>query len=137
MAVTVVALTATDLAVGWFNYHQIMWRLVEGGLAVWLESGVLAAFAIALSTLTGPVPVAVASLGFLFVGHLGGGPAEQAGALTVSRFAPTLETFNIVNPVAHGTGVSVGYDVLMAVVAAAWVGLLLVLASVSFGLRDL
>lgn len=137
MGITVAALTAVDVGVGAANYQQFMWRLVEGGLAVWLEAGVVAAFAIALSTMIGPVPVVVASLGFVFVGHLSGGPQETAGVLAVSRFVPTLETFNIINPVAHGSGVSAGYEALMVLVAFAWVGVLLVLGETMFGRKDL
>lgn len=137
MGITVAAFTAVTIGVGALNYHQVMWRLAEGGLAIWLESGVLAAFAIMVSTVIGPVPVVVASLAFLFVGHLGGGPSETAAVLAASRFAPTLETFNIINPVAHGSGITPGYDALMVAVGLAWVGVFLTLGAILFDWRDL
>jgi len=137
MGLTVGAFTLVNIGIGAATYQQFMWRLLEGGLAIWLETGVVAAFAIMVSTIIGPVPVVVASLAFLFVGHLGGGPQQEAGVRAASAFYPTLETFNIINPVAHGSGVSLGYDGLMFVVAAAWVGILLLVGMLLFDRRDL
>lgn len=137
MGLTVAAFTLVNIAIGAVTYDQFMWRLLQGGLSIWLETGAVAAFAIMVSTVIGPVPVVVASLAFLFVGHLIGGPEQAAGVQAATAFYPTLETFNIINPVAHGGGVTLGYDVLMVVVAAAWVGILLLLGMVLFERRDL
>ncbi len=136
MAGVVAAFTAVSMIVGGYTYGALMWRLWQGALAIWLETGVVAAFAIAISTVTGPVPVTVASLAFIFVGHLGGGLAGSEGAGAAS-FYPTLETFNIINPVAHGSGVSPGYVALMLVVGAAWVGALLGAGALLFERKDL
>jgi ABC-type transport system involved in multi-copper enzyme maturation permease subunit len=135
MAGVVAAFSAISIVVGVYTYHALMWRLLEGSLAIWLETGVVAGFAIGISTLTGPVPVTVASLAFIFIGHLGGSTVEAGG--TNATFYPTLETFNIINPVAHGSGVSLGYVALMLVVSAAWVGALLGAGSLFFERRDL
>ena len=137
MGLTVAAFTLVTVGIGAANYHQFMWRLLEGGLSIWLETGVVAAFAMMISTIIGPVPVVVASLAFLFVGHLVGGPEQAAGVQAASSFYPTLETFNIINPVAHGGGVTLGYDALMVVVGAAWVGILLIIGMLLFDRRDL
>ena len=137
MGLTVGAFTVVTMVTGALQYHEMMWQLLQGGLAIWLETGVIAAFALMVSTIIGPVPVVVATLAFLFVGHLGGGPQQQAAALAASAFYPTLETFNIINPVAHGDGVTLGYAGLMLVVAVAWFGILLTLAAVLFDRRDL
>jgi ABC-type transport system involved in multi-copper enzyme maturation permease subunit len=137
MGITVAAFAAVNLVVGAVTYHQVMWRLAEGALAIWLETGVIAAFAVMVSTVIGPVPVVVASLAFVFVGHLSGGPQPTPGVLQAGTFVPSLETFNIINPVAHGAGVSLGYGVLMLAVAAAWVGILLIFGMLLFDTRDL
>jgi ABC-type transport system involved in multi-copper enzyme maturation permease subunit len=136
MAGVVAAFTVVTKGVGQITYSQLMWRLWEGGLSIWLETGVVAAFAIAVSTVTGPVPVTVASLGFLIVAHLGGGLSTLSGAAKAT-FYPTLETFNIINPVAHGHGVSIGYLALMLAVGAAWVGALLGAGALLFERKDL
>jgi ABC-type transport system involved in multi-copper enzyme maturation permease subunit len=137
MGITVAAFAAVNLLVGAVTYHQVMWRLLEGALAIWLETGVIAAFAVMVSTVIGPVPVVVASLAFVFVGHLSGGPQQTAGVLKASALIPSLETFNVINPVAHGAGVSLGYDALMLAVAGAWVGILLIFGMLLFDKRDL
>jgi len=137
MGITLAAFSTVNLAVGAATYHEVMWRLLEGALAIWLETGVIAAFAIMISTVTGPVPTVVASLALVFVGHLAGGPAESAGVLSVSAFIPSLETFNVINPVAHGSGVSLGYNALMVIVGLAWVGILLTVGALLFDRRDL
>ncbi len=137
MAGAIAAFTIVSMAVGLWTYSEVMWRLWEGALAIWLETGVIAAFAIMVSTVTGPVPVVVASLAFLFVAHLGGGLSTLQSEAAKTTFYPTLEAFNIINPVAHGTGVSIGYMALMVVVGVAWVGALLGVGALLFERRDL
>ncbi len=137
MAGVVAAFTVVSMAVGWLTYSEVMWRLWEGALAIWLETGVVAAFAILVSTVTGPVPVTVASLAFLFVAHMGGGLSTLQSEGTKTTFYPTMETFNIINPVAHGSGVSPGYTALMLVVCAGWVGALLLGGALLFDRKDL
>ena len=137
MAGVVFAFAIIGMGVGFWTYSELMWRLGQGALAIWLETGVVAAFAIVMSTLTGPVPVTVASLAFVFVAHLGGGLSTLQTEGAKMTFYPTMETFNIINPVAHGSGVSVGYLALMLAVAAAWVGALLLAGSMLFERKDL
>ncbi len=137
MAGVVFSFAIISMGVGLLTYGQPMWRLWEGALAIWLETGVVAAFAIAVSTITGPVPVVVASLAFEFVAHLGGGLSTLQSDAAQTTFYPTLETFNIINPVAHGSGVSIGYAALMVAVALAWVGALLGAGSLLFERKDL
>lgn len=137
MAGTIAAFTAVSMAVGALTYEQMMWRLLEGAFAIWLETGVVAAFAVAVSTVTGPVPVVVASLAFIFVAHLGGGLSSFQEESAKATFYPTMETFNIINPVAHGSGVSAGYMVLMLAVWIAWVGALVGIGALLFERKDL
>ena len=137
MAGVVAAFTLVTMGVGGYTYQQVMWRIWEGSLAIWLETGVVAAFAIMISTVTGPVPVTVASLAFIFVAHLGGGVVESEAMVAKSTFYPTLETFNIINPVAHGSGVSPGYIGLMLLVGFAWVAALLAGSALLFERKDL
>lgn len=137
MAGVVASFAMITMGVGLITYGQPMLQLWEGALAIWLETGVVAAFAIAVSTITGPVPVVVASLAFEFVAHLGGGLSTLQSDTTQTSFFPTLETFNIINPVAHGSGVSIGYAAVMLAVALAWVGALLGAGTLLFERKDL
>ena len=126
---------AIIFGLGWIVYLGPMWVLWQGVFAVWLETCVVAAFAIAISSRGGPVVVAVASLVFMFVTH------ARAGLLSSDQLAwklyPSLDTFNIINPVAHGTGVDVSYILTMVFVFVAWTGLLLLLGAFRFEGRDL
>ncbi len=135
MGGVIAAFCLTSQIVGLVAYGDPMWRLWEGALSILLETGVIAAFAVAVSTVAGPVIVVVASLGFVFVTHartgLLGGPDN-----TLWNFYPSLDTFNIINPVAHGTGVDVAYLLLMVGVFIAWVSVLLLAGSTLFEKRD-
>jgi ABC-type transport system involved in multi-copper enzyme maturation permease subunit len=131
------AFTVIEQVVGYITYGEIMWRLWQGAFAVWLEMGVIAAVAVAVSAITGPVVVVTASLAVLFIGHsrstlLGGG-----GAVDLGPFYPSLDAFNIVNPVAHGTGVPPIYLASMVAVFLGMTGLALIVGSVLFSRRDL
>ena len=113
-----------------------MWQLWQGGLAIWLETGVLTAFAVAVSAVSGAVVVTVATLTFAFIGH-----SRQPFLVQVPAFPswlyPSLDTFNVINPVAHGAGIGLVYVGLMALVFAGWVAALLALGSLGFARRDL
>lgn len=126
-----VILTGLGLAI----YGQPMWQLWEGMLAIWLESSVVAAFAIAVSCVSGPVVVATASIVFAIIAH------ARSGLFTEDQLAwrlyPSLDTFNIINPVAHGGGVGAGYIAVMLAVFCAWVAAFMLLAMVVFERRDL
>lgn len=135
MAGVVVAFGAVIFAAGWLIYGVPMWTLWQGVFSIWLEAGVVAAFCLAVSVAAGPVVVAVAALAFLFVAHARSGlltPADPAW-----RLYPSLDTFNIINPVAHGAGVAPMYLLTMLLVFVGWVGVLLLISSAVFERRDL
>lgn len=121
---------------GWLVYQTPMWTLWQGILSIWMEASVVAAFCVAVSTVSSSVIVAVSAGAFLFVTHvradLLGGPSNP-----LWKFYPSLDSFNIIAPVAHGTGVSLAYLLAMAVVFVGWTAGLLVLASLGFLRRDL
>jgi len=122
-------------ALGLVIYGEPMWLLWQGILAIWLEAAVIAAFAVAVSSVSGPVVVATASLVFLMIAHARAGlfgPQDLGWKLY-----PSLDTFNIISPVAHGSGVSAVYLLTMVAVGAAWVAALLLLGSLGFERRDL
>lgn len=131
------AFTVVEQAVGFVTYGEIMWRLWEGALAIWLEMGVVAAFAVAVSAMTGPVVVVTATLAALFVGHSRSTLLGGEGALALQPFVPSLDAFNVVNPVAHGSGVPLLYIASMLVVFLGLTGLYLIAGSLVFARRDL
>jgi hypothetical protein len=59
------------------------------------------------------------------------------GALALQPFMPSLDAFNVVNPVAHGTGVPPLYLASMAAVFVGLAGVALTLGAFLFGRRDL
>lgn len=131
------AFTVVELVIGYLTYGTVMWRLWQGALAVWLEMGVLAAFAVAVSAVAGSVVVVTATLAVLFVGHGRSALLGGEGALALRPFMPSLDAFNVVNPVAHGTGVPPLYLLSMAAVFVGLTGLALALGSFLFSGRDL
>ncbi len=131
------AFTVIEQVIGFVTYGEIMWRLWEGALAIWLEMGVVAAFAVAVSAITGPVVVVTAALAALFVGHSRSTLLGGEGALGLAPFVPSLDAFNIVNPVAHGNGIPAIYMVSMLVVFVGLTAASLVLGSFLFSRRDL
>jgi hypothetical protein len=50
---------------------------------------------------------------------------------------PSLDTFNIINPVAHGSGVGLDYMGGMLLAFVGWAGVLLLLGVLAFDGRDL
>jgi hypothetical protein len=89
-----------------------------------------------VSATAGAVVVVVAALTMLFIGHardavVGTGPSA------LRTFYPTLDTFNVINPVAHGSGIDAAYGAGMLLAFAGWVGLLLLLGVFLFERRDL
>jgi len=135
VGVVALAFAAVAVGVGWINYGAPMLVLLEGVLAIWLEAGVLAAFCMTVASVSGPVVVTVASLAFLFIAH------ARSGLLAPDTLAwklyPSLDTFNIIAPVAHGSGVSPGYFGLALAVFIGWSGALILIASAAFSRRDL
>jgi Cu-processing system permease protein len=134
---SIVAFTVVEQGVGLIRYGDPMWRIWEGAFAIWLEMGVIAAFATAVSALTGPVVVSVASIAFVFVAHARSGLFGAEGSGLAYALYPSLDTFNIINPVAHGSGVGVAYGAGMLLAFAGWAGALLLLGALGFGRRDL
>lgn len=126
------------IAVGAAVYGAFMPRLFEAGLAIWLEMCVLIAFAVMVSTRVGVATTIVATLALTFAGHsvvnllTGGDPHAVA-----PKWVPSLDAFNVINPVAHGDGYSLIYAVFMIAVFAGWSGLFLLAGSALFGNRDL
>ncbi|MDY0087689.1 MAG: ABC transporter permease subunit [Coriobacteriia bacterium] len=136
LGAVMIAFGAVIFGVGWPVYHEPMWQLWEGVLAIWLEAGVIAAFCVAVSTVSVPAVVSVAALAFLFVTHvrtgLLGGPENP-----MWHFYPSLDAFNIIAPVAHGSGVSLAYLRSMVAVFVGWAGALVILGALGFARRDL
>lgn len=137
LGVALLAFALITIAVGAFEFDEGMWRLLEAAFAVWLEMGVVIAFAVLMSTSVGVVSSIVAALAFVFVGHswvsLLNLPAESAAPW----WLPALNVFNVINPVAHGTGYGIAYAGSMVVAFCAWVALLLLGGSALFSRRDL
>ncbi len=135
-AAATVAFGAIIFGVGWAVYGEPMWPLWQGVLAIWMEASVIAALCVAVSTVAAPAIVAVAALAFLFVTNvrmdLLGGPGSPFWYVY-----PSLDAFNIIAPVAHGTGVSLAYIATMTLVFVGWAGVLIVLGSAGFSRRDL
>jgi hypothetical protein len=118
-------------------YGEVMWRLFEGAFGVWLEVSVIMAMAVALSCQFGAITSAVGGLAFAFIGHAVIGLLNLRPGVRPPWYWPTLDVFNIVNPVAHGYGYSFLYGASMVVAMVAWCSILLLLGSLLFGRRDL
>ncbi|MDO8848605.1 MAG: hypothetical protein Q7W51_09495 [Coriobacteriia bacterium] len=131
------AFTVIEQAVGLITYGEPMWRLWQGALAIWLEMGVVAAFAVAISAVSGPVVVVTATLTALFIGHSRSTLLGGEGALALQPFMPSLDAFNVVNPVAHGTGVPPLYLLSMVVVFVGLSGISLLVGGLLLARRDL
>lgn len=131
------AFAVIEQVVGFITYGEVMWRLWQGALAIWLEMGVVAAFAVAVSAITGPVVVVTATLAGLFMGHARGWFTSGHGVLELRPFYPSLDAFDIVVHVAHGNGVSLLYVASMLVVFVGLSSACLVAGTWLFGTRDL
>lgn len=138
VGVSVAVFSLTVMCVGAVVYGEAMPKVLLAGLAIWLEMGVLMAFAVMVSTRLGVVTTIAASLAFAFVGHAVGSLFTTGGAEAAAPwYVPSLDVFNVVNAVAHGDGYGLAYALSMLVVFAAWSTLLLGAGSVAFMRRDL
>ncbi len=137
IGVCVLGFALVDIGVGRAVYSEFMPRLLEGAFAIWLEMGIVAAFAVAVSGLSGAVVVTVASLTFLFAAHSRGSLFPNGAPTVVLALFPSLDAFNIINPVAYGGGIGPVYAGMMTATFVGWVGLLLLLGSLGFAGRDL
>lgn len=131
------AFTVVQQIIGLVTYGEPMWQLWQGALAIWLEMGVVAALAVAVSAVAGPVVVVTATLATIFVGHSRSTLLGGEGALALQPFVPSLDAFNVVNPVAHGSGVPPVYLASMLVVFLGLVGLSLIVGAALFSRKDL
>ena len=125
------------IGVGAFEYGEVMWRLFQGAFGVWLEVSVIMAMAVALSCQFGAITSAVGALAFAFLGHAIVGLLNLPEGVRPPWYWPTLDIFNIVNPVAHGSGYGFVYALSMVAAFVAWSAILLLLGSLLFGRRDL
>ncbi len=137
MGVVIGGFTVVEQAVGLWRYGSAMWVLWEGSLAIWLEMGVVAALATALSAATGPVAVTLASLTFLFAGHSRSQVVGEGAGWAARALYPSLDAFNVINAVAHGSGIDLAYGAGMFLAFAGWVAGLLLAGALVFGRRDL
>ncbi|MRS13134.1 MAG: ABC transporter permease [Actinobacteria bacterium] len=133
----IAAFAVIEQVVAVITYGDPMWRLWEGALAIWLEMGVISAFAVAVSSRTGPVVVVTASLAALFAGHSRSTLLGGEGALALKPFTISLDSFNVVNPVAHGSGVPGVYVLSMLMVFVGLSAACLIVGSLVFSRRDL
>jgi hypothetical protein len=99
--------------------------------------GIIMAFTVMLSTLFGPVTAVVGGLTLAFVGHAVIGFLHLNETQRAPAWFPSLDVFNVINPVALGNGVSAIYLVAMVIAFAAWVTLFMVGGSLMFAGRDL
>lgn len=132
LGLVLVAFSVVAIATGWFVYREPMPVLLEGALAIWLEAGVITALTLLVSTRASAVTSVAAALAFVFVGHSVGSIAGES-----QWWVPSLDAFNVVNPVSHGAGYGVAYALSMCAVFAAWNAVLLGMATVLFEGRDL
>lgn len=137
MAAVIAAFTVVIQAVAMLNYGDPMWVLWVGSLSILLEAGVIIAAAVAVSTLAGPVVVVVATAAILFAGHARSTLVGGLGAADIGYFYPSLDTFNVMLPVAYGDGISLLAVVSMLTVFVGLAGLALVLGVFMLGRRDL
>jgi len=137
MAAAVAAFTVVAQGIALVRYGSPMWRLWEGSLGIWLEMGALAAFAIAVSAVTGPVVVVAASLAFLFLAHSRDALLGETPNALAAFVYPSFDTFNVINPVAHGGGITLAYAGTMLLVFVGWSGVLLLAGAAGFSRRDL
>lgn len=129
--------TVVAVAIGTVVYSQPMLMLAQAGLAVWLEVGVVSALTIALSTRFGVVTNVLGALAFVFIGHSVGSLVAPGEGASPPWWLPSLDVFNVVNPVAHGSGYGPLYGLAMIGAFAAWSALLLLAGSAVFANRDL
>ena len=137
MAAAIAAFTVVIQIVAAVQYGDPMWIMWLGALSILLETGVVVAVAVAVSSVAGPVVVVVATLAILFAGHSRSTLIGGAGATDLGLFYPSLDSFNIVLPVAYGDGVSFMTVVSMIVVFLGLTALALVFGVFALGRRDL
>ena len=137
LGVMIAAFAVATIGIGSFVYGEMMWRLFEGAFGVWLEIGVIMSVAVALSCQFSAMTAVVGALSFAFIGHAVVGLLNLPAGTRPPWYWPTLDVFNVINPVAHGSGYSLVYGLSMVAACAAWVAIFMILSSLIFGRRDL
>jgi len=139
LGAVLLAFSIATIGIGAFEYGQWMWRLFEGAFGVWLEIGVIMAFTVMMSCQFGAVTAVVGAMAFTFIGHsiLDIMNLPEAVLRNPPWYWPTLNVFNVINPVAHGDGYHLPYAIAMVISFVAWVALLLFVGSLLFARRDL
>ncbi len=137
LGVMVAAFPVATIGIGAFVYGEVMWRLFEGALGVWLEIGVIMSVAVALSCEFGSITSVVGALAFAFIGHAVVGLLKLPPDARPPWYWPTLDVFNVINPVAHGAGFGLVYGLSMIAAFVAWVAIFMIISSLVFGRRDL
>ena len=137
LGIVLLLFAIATIGFGMLTYHILMWRLLEGAFAVWLEMGVIMALAVMLSAQFGPITTVVGTLSFAFVGHAVIGLLALPEGARAPWYIPSLDIFNVISPVAHGSGYGVLYALSMVAAFLAWVALLLIGGGAMFARRDL
>jgi ABC-type transport system involved in multi-copper enzyme maturation permease subunit len=132
----IAAFVVVTQVAGLISYGEANWRLWQGAFGIWAEMGALAAFGLLLSARTGTVPISLAMLAFVFVGHSRGSLLSPDDGILYSLY-PSLDAFNVINQVAHGSGIGLGYAGGMLATLVGYVGLFLLLSALAFNGRDL
>lgn len=130
--------TLVALAVGGVVYDEYMPALLQASLAVWFEMGVIAAITMLFAARFGPVTSIVGAMAFLFIGHsVDSLWSRGVEGVTAPWFVPNLAVFDVINPVAHGSGITLLNVLGMSGAFLAWVALILLGAVLIFEGRDL
>ena len=137
LGIVLALFAAATIGFGLLTYHIAMWRLLEAAFAVWLEMGVIMALAVMLSAQFGPITTVVGALSFAFVGHAVIALLGLPEGVRPPWYIPSLDVFNVISPVAHGSGYGLAYALSMVAAFAAWVSLLLIGGGALFARRDL
>jgi len=137
LGLVLLAFVIATIGIGWFTYGHPMFLLLEAAFATWLEIGIVMAFTVMLSTQFGPVTSVVGGLTVAFVGHAAVSFLHLPETTRAPIWFPSLDTFNTINPVALGNGISPVYFVAMVVLFVAYVGLFMTVGSFMFAGRDL
>ena len=90
-----------------------------------------------MSARFGVVTSVVAVMTFTFIGHSVSSLFVSGENASVPLWVPTLDIFDVVNPVAHGHGIAPFYALAMTIAFCAWCALFLIAGSALFAGRDL
>lgn len=139
LGAVLIAFCVGTILVGWYTYGNLpsMLILFEAAFAIWLEMGVIMAFVVMLSTLFGAVTSIVGGLTLAFVGHSVVAFLHVPETQRAPAWFPSLDVFNVINPVALGNGIQPVYFVAMIIAFVGWVTLFMFGGSLMFGGRDL